>query len=187
MRVNVGSIKGRKGASLDLDFEERMSAPWDGNVEFIEPVTARVTLLNTGKGYLATGDASARSRIVCDRCLEPFEIDLEAHFEQEFRKEDELEAKRARTWDESADRSSDVEFDDDEPRTFEGDTIDLDETVAEAFLLAAPVKFVCREDCSGICPVCGTNQNIEACGCEIRSIDPRLAGLAELLDDKGQD
>lgn len=187
MRANVGPIKGRKGASLEFDFRERMQSPWDDNVEFVEPVTAKVRLVNTGRGFIAAGEASARSSIVCDRCLEPFTADLTARFEQEFRKGSEPLTARERAVEEIESKEGDGPDDEDEFRAFDGDTIDLDETVAEAFLLAAPVKFLCRDDCRGMCPVCGANLNVKACGCKPQSVDPRLADLAKLLEAEGHD
>ncbi|NMA14219.1 MAG: DUF177 domain-containing protein [Clostridia bacterium] len=39
------------------------------------------------------------------------------------------------------------------------------------------MKTLCREDCKGLCPICGSNLNIKQCRCERESIDPRLAAL----------
>ena len=44
---------------------------------------------------------------------------------------------------------------------YKDDTIDLGEVVREQFYLALPMKPLCREECRGLCPVCGMNQNRE--------------------------
>ena len=49
----------------------------------------------------------------------------------------------------------------------------------EQVLLATPVKLVCREDCKGLCPHCGSNLNVEPCNCQQPS-DPRWAALSDL-------
>jgi uncharacterized protein len=49
-------------------------------------------------------------------------------------------------------------------------------------VLALPDKILCREDCAGLCPVCGKNLNLEPHGHEGEETDPRWAGLAELRD-----
>jgi len=49
-------------------------------------------------------------------------------------------------------------------------------------LIALSHRELCREDCKGLCTVCGVNHNHENCDCEIDNIDPRLAKLKELLD-----
>ena len=43
---------------------------------------------------------------------------------------------------------------------------------------------LCREDCKGLCPKCGANLNRGECGCSRREIDPRLAVLQRILEDK---
>lgn len=45
------------------------------------------------------------------------------------------------------------------------DEMDLDITddVRQEILLSYPVKVVCREDCRGLCPQCGTNLNERSC------------------------
>lgn len=60
--------------------------------------------------------------------------------------------------------------------------LDVDELVYTEVFLSFPTKFLCREDCKGICPDCGKDLNDGECGCNKREIDPRLAKLAELLN-----
>jgi uncharacterized protein len=44
------------------------------------------------------------------------------------------------------------------------------------------MKPLCRDDCKGLCPQCGTNLNRETCTCSPKWEDPRLAALRGLLD-----
>ena len=77
-----------------------------------------------------------------------------------------------------------VEEDDGEnPELFllEGDEIDLDEILSTCFILDMETKFLCREDCKGLCPKCGKNLNLGPCGYR-KEIDPRFAVLEQLLD-----
>jgi len=62
---------------------------------------------------------------------------------------------------------------------YEGDGLLLEDVLREQVLLATPVKLVCRDDCKGLCPQCGTNLNVEACNCQ-QPGDPRWAALSEL-------
>ena len=59
--------------------------------------------------------------------------------------------------------------------------LDLDGLLQEDILLDLPVKFLCREDCKGLCPTCGQNLNEGSCGCTQREVDSRLAVLQRLL------
>ena len=61
------------------------------------------------------------------------------------------------------------------------ETLDLAAWARDAFVLAAPAKVLCREDCAGLCPICAADLN-EA-GPEHRheaAPDPRWAKLREL-------
>ena len=59
---------------------------------------------------------------------------------------------------------------------------DLDELITEDIFLDLPSKFLCREDCKGICSKCGSDLNDGSCSCE-KEVDPRLAALKQLLDN----
>ena len=42
---------------------------------------------------------------------------------------------------------------------YQGEGLELEEVLREQILLALPMQRICREDCQGICPVCGQNRN----------------------------
>ena len=71
----------------------------------------------------------------------------------------------------------------DDPELFllEGDEIDLDEILSTCFVLDMETKFLCTEDCKGLCSGCGKNLNLGPCECR-KPIDPRFAVLEQLLD-----
>jgi uncharacterized protein len=52
----------------------------------------------------------------------------------------------------------------------------------EQFYLALPMKPLCRDECRGLCPVCGINRNRETCDCQSAWVDPRLDALRSLKD-----
>jgi uncharacterized protein len=60
------------------------------------------------------------------------------------------------------------------------DHINIRDMVLDALFVALPVLPLCREDCRGICPRCGTDLNDAACGCEEVHVDPRWSGLEVL-------
>ena len=65
----------------------------------------------------------------------------------------------------------------------DGHEVDLGELVREAVVLDMDTKHLCSENCEGLCSGCGVNLNHEACRCK-PEVDPRLASLAKLLEDK---
>ena len=79
---------------------------------------------------------------------------------------------------------SDVSVVDGDAFPIEGDQIDLVPAVREAVLLELPDDVLCRDDCAGICPVCGIDRNQGTCDCDTTVRDERWAALADLeLDD----
>ena len=63
-------------------------------------------------------------------------------------------------------------------------SIDLTPIIRDYASLDIPIRQVCAEDCKGLCPVCGMNRNQEDCGHRQVSIDPRMAELQKLLENK---
>lgn len=101
----------------------------------------------------------------CSRCLQPVKETIAVPFMERFASRPEAVPKE----------------DQDEVHLISEDHIKLDSYVEEAVWLALPLAPVCREDCEGLCPECGTNRNNGACGCGTEKIDPRLAGLADFF------
>ena len=61
--------------------------------------------------------------------------------------------------------------------------LDIEEIAGVDLQLELPQVFLCKEDCKGLCPVCGTDLNYNNCGCQSDSTDPRLQKLRNLLKD----
>lgn len=62
-------------------------------------------------------------------------------------------------------------------------TLELDDVVITDIILSYPQKFLCREDCRGLCPQCGKNLNEGDCGCEKTAVDPRLEILKQFMEE----
>lgn len=60
--------------------------------------------------------------------------------------------------------------------------VELDELVANDLIPELPARVLCREDCKGLCPVCGGDRNQTQCGCEEHQPDPRLAALDKFFE-----
>lgn len=101
----------------------------------------------------------------CGRCLDPiassFEVDLQELY----------------AYPES-------ETTEDEAERLNGDYLDLEPVLRDAVVLALPLAPLCREDCGGLCVVCGARRDDVDCGHDTTPVDPRWAALTELLDDE---
>lgn len=51
--------------------------------------------------------------------------------------------------------------------------IDLTQIVREEIILDYPARMLCRDDCKGLCRVCGTNLNKHECGCKCPNSPPK--------------
>jgi uncharacterized protein len=119
-----------------------------------------------------TGGLRATLECDCGRCLDPFEVPVDTTFDLLF-----LPASVNTGPDdqEVADDDLGVSF-------YTDDVIDLRQLVREQCYLALPMKPLCREDCKGLCPVCGINRNREACSCDTAWVDPRFDALRKLKE-----
>ncbi len=70
--------------------------------------------------------------------------------------------------------------DNDEYIVLDGMRLDLDELVSEDIYLSIPSRFLCKEDCKGLCNICGTDLNEGECSCSAPA-DPRWDALKDLF------
>lgn len=78
--------------------------------------------------------------------------------------------------------SAEQEEDDDVIQVGPERTLDLDELLRSDILLELPYKYLCSEECKGLCASCGKNLNEGPCGCNLHQVDPRLEVLRKLID-----
>ena len=116
------------------------------------------------------GKYTVEMRAQCDRCLGGARFPLDSGFDLFYRPMSSIA------------REEEVEIDSGEAEIgfYEGGGMELEDILREQVLLALPMQRVCREDCKGICPVCGRNRNETACDCRIESADDRWGALRKL-------
>jgi uncharacterized protein len=127
----------------------------------------------SGDDFLLRGHLGGALTTICSRCLEPARLPLDTEVSVMF-----VES-------EPDPRNEDQE---DEPleapdvMTFEGGVIDLGAELRDEILLAVPVQVLCKEDCLGLCPVCGENRNVHPCDCaeKQRLAESKFARLGKL-------
>ncbi len=117
------------------------------------------------------GHLAVTMRCDCNRCLEPAEFPLDSSFDLFYRP---AEA--------ASDDDEEVEIDEGEAEIafYEGGGIELKDVLRENVLLSMPMQRVCREDCRGICPICGQNRNLINCECEPKFADDRWSALKKV-------
>ena len=60
--------------------------------------------------------------------------------------------------------------------------LDVDKMLYLEIMLNIPGKVLCREDCKGICTVCGCNLNDGECGCDRFVPDPRMSAINDIFE-----
>ncbi|HCX31986.1 MAG TPA: hypothetical protein DHU55_19790 [Blastocatellia bacterium] len=120
------------------------------------------------------GRIDALLQVECDRCLKPVELPVKSEFKLEYVTAEDYRAQQA----------VELTEDDLDLSVFDGAVIDIDELVTEELLLAVPAQVLCKDNCLGICLVCGADRNQIDCGCAKAEVDPRWAGLKELVNGK---
>lgn len=128
----------------------------------------RLDVTREGAEVLVTGQVAATVPLACGRCLEEFPVAVRAAVDARF-------APRPRVADDVELGADDLDLD-----FYDGDELNLATLLETETTLALPMKPLCREDCRGLCPVCGGNRNAAPCTCQARPPDPRLAVLRQL-------
>ena len=131
-----------------------------------EPVV--LNLKNTGKGKaLVQASTSFTMELACDRCLRPVKYSMEIDAEQEVI---------------SPDYTEEIDEDSEQESFVEGYQLKVDDLIYSDIVLNWPMKILCREDCKGICRICGKDLNTGECGCDTFVPSPGLAGIKEIFN-----
>jgi len=125
-----------------------------------------------GEEIRITGKLDTRVEVACSRCLEPAQIHVSKPFDLFFRKRDEA----------MFDEDEEVELGEKETRTafFTGTKLLIADILREQILLSLPMKVLCKVDCKGLCPTCGTNLNSGSCSCPAEEFSPHMDTLLEI-------
>lgn len=118
----------------------------------------------------------------CRRCLDPVDLTVPVDFQLDFVHEDRLRdlVPAARDDDEEAEVAGSFAGDEADQIPYTGKELDLGPALREQLLLALPMDALCRDDCKGLCQICGKNLNADPCSCDRHIPDPRWAGLKNI-------
>jgi len=136
-------------------------------INSIDKTMLGLDIQKSDEEYYCQGQLEAEVSLECARCLEPIKQKLTNETDfivSPFNQDGNMTA-------------------DDEDRVYYDSELraDLWEIVRQTVILAVSMKPLCRDDCRGLCPQCGTNLNEKKCRCNVRTVDPRLEPLKKLL------
>ena len=148
MRIRVANAIRQTGEAFAFEQSEQFASQMFGErtIEFDEPVSVSGTYVYDGKAFTVSAKGIAALKAVCARCTKPFIERVSFSFTERFVK-------------------GESETAEDETYPYTGDELDLDKAVLDNLFLELPIAGVCREDCKGLCPVCGVDRNTTQCDC----------------------
>jgi uncharacterized protein len=154
---------------LGADVHQRTPLVTSGRAQLVEEHHGKHQVV---KDIRLQGDLSTSLELPCARCLDP------------------VVQKVARTFDllyrplgtDAGHEELSVTVAEAEIGYYQAGGLLLEDALREQVLLSLPLKVVCREDCKGLCPVCGKNRNAELCSCVQPLQDPRWAALKEIRE-----
>lgn len=169
MIIDLSRILNGKESSLSFDFEmplEKETLLKNYNVDHASDLHVKGTITDVNEELLVQFTYKGKLQLKCDRCLEPFEYELEGEAFKEIKPES----------------YSEKESEDDDFYYYEGEDLEISTLVLDDIVFNLPLQMVCNPDCKGLCPKCGANLNKQDCECEKESIDPRFEVLKGFFD-----
>ena len=172
MRLDLGQIRTPHEHFERVFPPEGFATGATGDADFTiaSPVRLRFEIHKDKSTFRLVGNTETTLEVPCSRCLETMTVPVDASFDLRYQPHSTN----------IGDPEQEIEEDDLTTAFYTNDEIDLEQLMREQFYLALPMKPLCRDDCQGLCAICGTNLNRETCSCKQESEDPRLAPLAKL-------
>jgi uncharacterized protein len=157
--LNVAELLRRPGSDKDVALSATpVELALDDDRLTDDPVGVALHLDVLTNGIVVTGTITASWRGECRRCLAPVGGVLRIPVQELYQ----------------------TTVTDPDAFPIVGEQLDLTPMVREAVLLDLPTAPLCRDDCAGICPVCGADRNANPCSCDTTVRDDRWAALDAL-------
>lgn len=133
---------------------------------FTKELQIEATLQKTSRQLYMRVEIKTGGVFTCDRCLEEFQQNISSGYDVMFVSEQEA-----------------VEGDGEEVQVLSADSthVDLADDVRQFVILGLPQKMLCREECAGLCPTCGSNLNMGKCECRQDETDARWSEVQKIL------
>ena len=165
MKVDITSVLKNSDERIDFDYQANLSSLelTYGERPARQPVRVNGSVFTKHGAVTLELLITGTLQLQCDRCTKLYDYSISCPF--------------------SAMVSADPDEEESEKLIVaENNSLDLDRLTEMALLVWLPAKHLCREDCKGLCPVCGADRNVTECDCEEHRIDLRLEGLKKFLE-----
>jgi len=147
------------------------------DAELAEPVAVDFVLARKDRDLRLNGSVETGIRFKCSRCAKEFSKAFSSSFDLTYLPQPKWL---------NEDAEIELKYEDMEIAYYDGIALDVNLMILEQIELAMPMKFVCREDCRGLCYKCGADLNEGACLCRNEDIDSRMSVLLEFRKKSGK-
>jgi uncharacterized protein len=141
-------------------------------LKLLKEVKVVLTVHKNNEKLLLNGTVAFEAEFSCAWCAESFTKSFMEKFGQEY----------FHGGFKSADQPLELVASELNREFYNGETIDILPLVRDTILLAVPIAPVCRADCKGLCPICGTNLNTNQCSCVGKEPSEWQQSLAKLKE-----
>ena len=174
MLINLSEVMSMVGQTKDtqahIEFEQFSMCGEE--YEFARKEDAHVIIVCVGERKVSIQcEAKLSLKIPCSRCLKEVEVPFDISFSKEF--------DFSGTKEESQQELDEAEY-------IQEYDLDVDALIAEEMMLQFPLQTLCKDDCKGICSVCGINLNTGSCTCDQMGKDPRMLAIQDIFKNFGQ-
>lgn len=168
MIINISDIlqSANRERTYEVTLESKVfsSSLGDFPISSCAPIALRIAN-EEDRRLLISGTVDMKVLIPCGRCLE--EVPTPIHFDID----------KVLTISDGAAIDEEMEQMD----YLIGFDLDVEQLVCTEILVNWPMKVLCKDDCKGICRICGTNLNSGACDCQKTELDPRMAAFQDIF------
>jgi uncharacterized protein len=132
----------------------------------IEPARIAGEVTRVEEGHSLSARLTWSGQLECSRCLAPYPFANEEDFSLV------LYPRRPVA-------GTEIEMDrqDFDAYFYDDPVIPVAPIAEERIQMAVPMKPLCRDECRGLCPRCGSDLNVSECKCVVEEVDPRWQAL----------
>lgn len=152
----------------------------DASLEFVQPVHAQIRARVVGESIVIEGRIDTLVKIVCSRCLSPFELPIDIDFRVNAVERDKVHG------DDPSTEEVELSANEMDVIPYSGESIDLRQEIAQQIVMALPFKPLCSETCKGLCSGCGVDLNRTPCQCDNQNLNSPFAVLKKLSFPPGK-
>lgn len=168
MSINLSNVFSKdemvysfEGEIIDSDINLNLE-----EFEILDPIKYTGEICKVNREYIININTYYTFKTDCDRCLNSTLKDMKTSLSaklKDYKKTQEDE------------EDEDIIY-------YNNDILDIEKHILMEVLSSLPMKTLCKENCKGLCPECGTNFNEKSCDCIVENIDPRFEKLKNFFD-----